>query len=411
MRYRFDAMFDAGVASYLGVAGPYSSTEAMWFGYNGTDFGCLLRLPGANPIWTLTVTAGTSGAETITITLDGTEFSFSANDATTAGLAEAIAEQTSDPYTGWNSAGPLSRASTVVFVKGNPGTVGSDFTMESSGVATGTFAETQVGAANTITAASGAFVAQTSWNIDRMDGTSDEMNPSGMSLDPQKLNTFEVVHRSDAGCVDFRVMTERGDFVTVHRYRINNTRTTPWILNPSMRVGWVSSSLGSTTDLSVYGTFGSAFLEGPHTGVRDSFAVDTDFSAGTTEYVALALRVSHDFNGYINQREMIPLRLFAGVESSTKLCHVHVYLNPTLTGALAWTAADASSCVDQSTPTTLAPSGGTLLAAILVGGDSAGQLDLQVDDLRLEPGDVLAVAIYTVSGSSNTAIALEWAEG
>lgn len=203
----------------------------------------------------------------------------------TTATAERIAEVGS--FTGWTSSvSPTSNGATVTFIQQVPAATVGSFSFSSSGGAAGTFATVQAGAANDDTT---AFVARSAWNVDPMDGT----GPSGITLDPTKLNVYEVIiPYLGAGTIIWRVMEPSGHFATVHRVEYPNSATTPSQRNPTYRVGWFAASLGSTTNLTVTGASAAAFVDGEPTSARDPFSTSNlNFTAGTTEYVALALRV------------------------------------------------------------------------------------------------------------------------
>jgi len=407
-RFRFTAKFDAGVANSLLVAGAFNSEDALFVGYSGTTFGFMRRIAGGAHITRLTVTNGATGAETITVRLDGVDFAVAASGAlTAAATAELIAERVGG-YTGWtHDTSPTSNGSTVTFIQGTPGATSGSFTLTSTGGAVGTFATVQTGAAND--SATG-FVARTSWNVDTLDGSRGPLNPSGMLLDPTKLNVYEfVLPYLGAGTIILRVMNPQGEMIVVHLLQYPNSATTPSLKNPTLRLGWVAASLGSTTDLTVSGASAAAFLEGKESTTRDPFSTSTTFSAGTTEYVALAVRVRGEFGSKLCHRIVLPFSAFLGVETSNRVVQARVILNPTLTGTVNWGYVDQTlSAVEYATPTTLAPSGGrTIATSVVVSGDS---IDLERLGQRLRPGDVLAVAVQTVTSSSTVAVSVNWQE-
>jgi len=403
-RYRFTAAFTEGVALSQQFAGAFSATDALFVGYLGATFGVMRRIPGTVAIHRLTITVGAFGVEELTLTLDGVAFVFSTAGAlSTTALAEFIAEQTETVLTGWSAFAPQSVGATVTFVQGVPGVAAGAFTLASDGAAVGTLAEIQPGLANVATEASGAFVPRASWNIDKLDGRRGDLNRSNIELDPAILNEFEILAHTPAGPITYSILGPDGTFVPFHR--INVASATENVKNPSLRIGWIAASLGSTTDLEVLGCDAAAFSEGASEPRRDPFSQSVTVTGSATQYVALALRVRGEFGGVINQREMIPMELEAGVESSSRLMVVRIYLNPTMTGTVNWTRINATtSAVDYAKPTTVAPTSGTLLATFPAGGSNSSTKDMRKMGVRLEPGDVLAVSVQSVS--SQTAAAL-----
>lgn len=410
VRVRFTAAFTSpGAANSLQLAGAFSAIDGLFFGYSGTSFGILRRIAGALQIVRLTVTTGATGAGTITITLNGVTFNVAVGGAlSTAATAEAIAEGAT--YTGWSSVvSPQSNDSTVTWIQQTPGTAAGTYSISGAGTA-GSFATLKAGAAND--QATG-FVAQTAWNVDTMDGDDDSSNPSGVLLDPTKLNVYEIVYPYlGAGTIRFRVMSpSSGRFVTVHRIAYPNTAVIPSQRNPALRLGWIAASLGSTTNLSVIGASAAGFTEGTHTDVRDPFAADTTFTATTTEHVVLAMRSRGEFQSVVNLREVFPLNISCATETSNRVVRVRVYLNPTMTGTVNWSYVDqANSVVEKATPSSITPSGGRLIATVVVASGSGIMLHLDELDLRMEPGDTLVVSAAAVSSTASCSMSINWTE-
>lgn len=408
-RARFTALFTTGVASSIQGAGMFTSTDGLFFGYSGTAFGCTRRIAGAAAIRRLTITTGSAGAENVTVKLNGVDFVVASGGLlSTTGLAERLSEV--GVFTGWTAAGsPSSNGATVTFVQNTPAAVVGAFSLTSSGSAAGTFSTIQVGEANDDAT---GFVAQTDWNADNMDGTGSASNPSGLLLDPTKLNVYEVtLPYLGAGAIEWRMMTPTRHMVTVHCTRYPGSAVTPSQRNPTYRLGWFAASLGSSTSLTVKGASAAGFVEGEPSSARDPYSSSLlSFTAGTTEYLALAFRVRGDFVGTVNQREVLPQAVVVGSETATRLVRVRLLLNPTLTGTTNWGYVDETlSCVERTVATNLAPTGGREVATMVV-TSTAASIDLSKLDLRLEPGDVLAIAMSTSSSTAVCATTMNWQE-
>lgn len=413
MRMRFTGLFTTGVANSQQFAGGFSATEAVGFGYSGTSFGIWRREAGACKIVRLTVTAAAGGAETITITLNGVEFTVTTGGAlaTTALVAERIAENIA--ATGWTSVvSPTSNGSTVTFIQQTPAVADGDYLLTSDGTVTGTFATIQAGVAN-VTSGATVFVAQSSWNLDVMDGSGGASNPSGILLDPTKLNIYEVsIPYLGAGAIVYYVRLPGGGHQEVHRIEWPNSAIVPNMKNPTVRLGWFAASLGSTTNLTVKGASASGFTEGEILPLRDPFGTSRNgFTAETTEYVAFVIRVAGTFASTVNQREVVPLSVSVGTETSNRIVRVRLVLNPTLSGTVDWSYVNSSlSCVEVATPTALTPSGGTTVANTASATGSPTVLSLRDTGLRLQPGYTLAVCVQTATGSAVTTSAMNWNE-
>lgn len=403
------ARFTTGVAQSLQLAGAFTATDGLFVGYNGTTFGYMRRIPGAIAIWRLTVTVGATGAETITVRLNGTNFTVAAAGAlSTTATAQRIAARVGG-YTGWTSSvSPTSNGATVTFLQEVAAATVGTFTLTSTGGATGTFAEIQAGAPNDNDT---GFVARASWNVDTLDGSNSASNPSGMLLDPTKLNVYQIVYPYlGAGAIVLRVMTPDRRWTTVHIDEYPNAYNVPSMRNPSLRVGWVVASLGSTTNLTVQGASAAGFVQGRYASLRDPVGVSGVFTGVSgTENAWILLRNRAEFGGTVNQRQLLPLISNLTVETTARIVRARYVLNPTLSATVNWQYVNQStSSVEYATPTGITITGGTQVGAFAAATNQT--LPLDTLDLRLEPGDVLAVALQTASSTATADVSLNWHE-
>ena len=415
--FRGTARFSPGVPNSLQAWGAFNASDAVWFGYLGEQFGVFLRKPGSVAIYRLEITVAAAGNETITVTMNGVAFTFATGGAlAVAALAQLVAEQTSDPYVGW--AGMAPQYSTdgvsvwVHFMQDVPGLVPGEFSFASTGAAEGTFTVVQAGAPNSITEADGAFIPQASWNGEKLDGAGPPDNDSNVLLDPQLLNVYEIGHAYlGAGAITFRVMRPDGAWVTVHTIERPNNYLVTSMSNPTLRVGWIAASLGSTTDIAVRGGSSAAFTEGDDNPTpRNPFQASASISATTTQAVVLAMRVRSTFGGVANQRQILPIVAVAACETNARIIIIRLYINPTFgAGATPWAQAESISSVDTCAPS-VAVTAGRVVADINVGSGASITYDLSRLDIRLHPGDTMVVTAQTVSASATGRVSFSWAE-
>ena len=404
IRGRITAMFPTGpVANALQAAGMFTNLDGLFFGYNGNGFGITRRIPGSCKIVKLTLTNGATASETLTIKLNDINYSVAVVSGTSGSVAAQIAASGS-VFTPWSgSVGPTSNLASITFVQASPAQATGVYSITSTGTTTGSFTTLSEGAANDNTT---GFVSQSAWNVDRMDGSNNAYNPSGMLLDPSKLNVYEIIYPYlGAGAISFRVMSNSGSFVTVHKIQYPNNNTTPSQQNPTYRMGWFAASLGSTTAMTVKGASAAGFLEGAERTLRNPFAIDAQFTATTTEQVVLALRVRTEFQGKNNAREILPLLLSATTETANRAVRMRLYINPQLNGLLTWQYVDeANAVVEYATPTNVGiASGNRIIGSTSVPSNAPGIIDLEKANVRISPGNVL---VLTAQAASNTAICI-----
>lgn len=409
VRYRFTSIFElTGAPNSVQLSGALSKTDGLFFGYVNGTFGITRRTGGAQQIVRLTLTNGTTGAGNITVTLNSVAHTVAAAGAlSTTAAAELIAE--SAVFTGWiSSISPTANGATVTFIQDMPATAAGTYSVSGAGTV-GTFATLQAGAPNDHTT---NFVARSAWNVDRMDGSNGAFNPSGATLNLDKLNVYEIVFPYlGAGTIGFYIMAPNGRFILVHQIKFPGTEVLANQRNPSMRGGWYVANFGNTTNKTLSGASSSGFVEGVIRPIRNPFAYDRTVAVGTVEYVALAMRVRGEFSSIANMREFIPKVLSAGTETGSRITKIRCYINPTITGTVNWSYFDQThSVIEIATPTTLAPSGGQLVATASAPSGAPAVLELQNLDVRLSPGDTFVISMETVSGSTNCSLSVNWEE-
>ena len=167
---RGTAAFSAGGANTTQLFGPLQGEEGVAIGRNGTAFGLLHRTGRRLAIYKLDLTVGAGGAETATVTLNGTAQTVALTAGTTTVNARQVAERAggyADAGASWNV---QAVGATVYFTRTYHGTTAGAFSFTSTGTATGTFTQLRDGAVGTST-----WTAQADWSEDPMDGT----GPSG----------------------------------------------------------------------------------------------------------------------------------------------------------------------------------------------------------------------------------------
>ena len=406
------AAFPVGVAGNRRGCGAFNALERLSFhrDENGV-FGILRRIAGSVAIYRLTVTGRATGAETMTITLDGTAFTVTSGGAlaSTALTAQRIADV--GVFTGWDA---TSNGSVVTFVKRAAGTTPGAFSF-SSATATGSIAQIRAGAANNDTA---GFVAQANWSEDTLSGLGGTSNPSGVTLadagtpsNTVMLTTNNLVTRIvfpylGYGTIKFEIMSPAGDWITVHKIYYPGSALIPTMRNPTLRGGWYVESVGSTTPATITGTCAAGFVDGKVVPMRHSVGTpELDVTVSTTEYALLCIRVGRTFpfgvasQERLNLREVVLESYSAAHATSNRALYVRFLLNPTFTAgnAMNWQTLDTNSCAEYAVPAaSTVASGGQVLYA----GSGGTEIDHHFDpeENRLQAGDVVAICLSSLGG-------------
>lgn len=389
---KFTAMFTTGVASSYQIAGVGHPEDGAYFGYVGTQFGILLGKGGVREVRTLTITTKSSTAESVTVRLNGVNFTVAVtNGASTVTTAWEIALGT---YTGWYAE---AIGSTVVFISASVGPK-SDGTYTLTGTTVvGSFAQTKAGVALSET-----FIPQSSWNTDKMDGT----GVSGVTADWTKLNVFKIdLQYLGAGAITFFVEAisagSNAEWIPVHTVLYPNSNTVPSFSNPCFQFQLSAYSTGSTTNLTVKSASYSAFIEGEQRliGNRYSFFAQNT-GVGAANYQCLfSIRNTRYFGSRSNTVVVYLLSIAAAIKH-TSPCAIYIFRDATLAGSPNFSQYDTASGLywDTAATTCTITNNRQLLWSGQLG--DTGNIIFEFTDLvTIQPGEMITVAAKSSTGT------------
>lgn len=398
---RYTALFSAPQANTTVVAGVGTAESGFYFGYNGTSFGVLHNTGGVREIQTLTVSAGASGAETATVTLNGVAF----NVAVTAGTATWNAYELSQAtYNGWSA---VQRGATVVFLANAVGNKASTFSLATSGGGTlaGSFVETRAGVA-----ATDNWVAQADWNGDKLDGT----GPSGITLNPAYGNVYQIdIQYLGFGSVVMKVEVQgegnNPDWVVAHTFRFPNARTTTHVTQPSFPFTMSAANTGPTNPaggtVSVScGSF-AGFIAGTKklTGPRMSYFNTAAVTSSTSAYTPLfTVRNDRVYAGRANQSVINLISLGGVAKSNTGITSFFLIRNATLSaGTPNFTqfAATSSTYWDTAATACTFATNDQVVFTSTIAGDGNFILPF-ADEITLQPGETITLAVRSASATA-----------
>lgn len=399
---RFTAAFTSPVANSYQIAGLGHAEDGLYVGYQGTSFGILYVNRGVREVRTLTVSTASTTNENITVTLAGTGFSVAVTNS--GSKAKTAYEISLGTYTGWKAE---QVGETVVFVADSAGAKAGTFSITAS-TAVGSFATTKTGVAST-----DSFVAQSSWNGDKLDGT----GASGVTIDPTKLNVFQI-DLQFLGAGTFTVKAEIGTtsndprWITLHTFRLPNTLTATNFGNPSFPFTMAAYSTGSTTNLTVKcGSF-AGFIEGHKRlhGPRLSY-FNPGVSVGSANYTALmTIRNTRYYGGRSNQGVINIISVLAA-QQHNNVSTVFLIKNATLS------AGTPSFAQYHSTSIAYQDQGATQCTftndQLVWSGSIAATSNIDFtfgDEITLQPGETLTIAAKTNSGTGTILASLNTRE-
>lgn len=403
--FRFTAIFDVANALALSrqSAGPFNLTDGMGFGYNGADFGVLYEHHGAAEIQTLSLSAGASGNETLTITIAGTEYTVNVTSGTANQNAYEIEASLKSQVAGYRFD---HIGDTVVCQCESAATQTNDFTLVNEtggGTCAGSFTQNTAGAAKTE-----EWVNQADWNQNTLlSGT--------FTLDPSKLNVYRVEfgYLGAAGIRYYVLNPDTLEWVHVHTVKIANSTTKPLFYQPSMRVGWVAASLGSSgTNLTVKGASLFAGVQGKRNAVEPSRSLETTNTTVNTTFInMLTIKNRLVFGDKPNQGEIKPLVISASTDSAKGVL-VQLISEATVSGVTSYTQVASDSIGIYATDAG-AVSGGVVIASRTISAAEDGIIDISDFAISKVAGETLTVAaksLATGTPNDDVTITLTWRE-
>ena len=150
-------------------------------------------------------------------------------------------------------------------------------------------------------------VPKTDWNLDRLDGSKNEYNPSGITVDFTKCHIFICDYQwLGVGRVRIGFVID-GAIQYVHQFLHANNTTEPYLMQPSLPIRWEINNTGTTTSSSTMQFIcGAVYCEGSdiETGFTRSISTDgnvTTVSNTTDGQCLIAIKLKDNISGKKNK--------------------------------------------------------------------------------------------------------------
>ena len=411
---RFTASYTANPVGFTQRAGLFNQEQALMIGYDSDNgkFGVLRANGGKAHIHRFVTT--TLGAGNVTVTLNGVAFTAVtvAGATVAANIAQLAAGLKLQAL--FNALYVVDyNATEIRFLATSLGPQAGTMSVTSTGTLSYTSQILQSGVAQT-----NIWTYQEDWNLDRLDGT----GPSGILLDPTKLNVFQINFRwLGAGEMRFAIENPlNGDMIFFHHEHYSNRNTIPHLGNPSLKLGYVAANLGAVAgSVTVRGGSMLGAVEGDvvHTRLPHSRSATrtTGLNTPGSRYHMLSILGTTIFTGKINTRDTILKRMTGAVNTTGDPAIVEVWYNPTLANPLLWTDGDnydASlyAVADTTGEFTLPAQTSIPLATYYISNGDTLNADLQDLFFRMPPGNYMTVTVRSTSNITNASISLIYIE-
>lgn len=191
-------------------------------------------------------------------------------------------------------------------------------------------------------------VAQSAWNVDKLDGT----GPSGITLDTSDDNIYWAdMEWLGVGQVRFGIYSPNGYPIVCHEFQNANALTVVYMTTANLPLRYeitnTGAAAGATTMTQICSTVisegGAQYERAYEFGAANGIVT----RAVTTRRAILSIRPKATFNSIVNRGKISP----SGIDltADTNDCFWELVYNPTFTGTPVWTSADANSITEFST--------------------------------------------------------------
>ena len=412
---RFTASFSANPVGFTQRAGLFNQENALQIGYAHTNgqFGILRASGGKAHIHQFTFTALANGD--VTITINGT--AFTAVTLSAGNIAGNIAQLVK----GLRSQALFNALylaeydqTKICFLATSLGAQNGTNNVTSTAAVTFTNTHVQAGVDQTE-----HWTFQEDFRFDKLDGT----GYSGITLDPSKLNVYQINFRwLGAGEMRFAIENPlNGDMMFFHSEQYSNANDEPHLQNPSLKIGYVAANLGSPTS-GVVTCRGASFLgaiEGSTRQVRLPYSASgsrTDAMNSTGSlYHILSVKNRLIYQNKANTRDLLVKRITASVNTTNDPATVYVYLNPTVTNEFLWTSANefnASLYATQSSDGNfiLGAQSTSPVATFFVSNGDTLNVDVTELGIDIPPNNYLSIVMSSTSNMTSAKAALIYVE-
>ena len=252
------------------------------------------------------------------------------------------------------------------------------------------------------------FVAQTSWNKDKMNGT----GQSNLTINPQFGNVYCIQFQwLGFGAINFFIEnTNTGDFMIVHQIKYANTATVTSTLSPNGYLRMEANNGATTSNVSIKSPSMSVKYESPPNltiGARFSSSVSGTVSANLLQSI-LSIRNKSTFQSITN---FVPIILnFLSISTAgNKASSIRLIYNQTA-ASLTYTDISTNQSVMESSSTIATITDGVTLQSFYLGATDSKVIDLNSTQLYLSPGDSITFAVFTTNATNDNGISVSWTE-
>ena len=410
--FRGTALFDTPVDGNIQLVGLGNGECGYFFGYLNQNFAILHQDTSKREIRKFNITTG-AGTGDVTVTLDGDSIVVpvtGGGDTTQTAYQLSLADYT-DVGSGWQVD---AIGSDLFFLSARAGPYSGSYSLAGASIIA-TASQVSEGVAP-----SSDVYLQSAWNYDRMDGT----GPSGMTLNPQRGNVFQIGFQYlGQGAAFFSIEDDKtGAIIPVHTIRNANNRTTPVLRNPNVSGLVASTNTTATTSVEVRCASIATFTEGEFVTLDPKFAHVRTFDSTDTSGVfrgLVALKVNRVFHNQacFGELDLLSISATNAAGSTTpKPFTLGIFRGVEITGDVNFIEVNGGSSTVSYAD--LGTAGGTGLAisqneplfTFGVNGGGANTIDLTSLEILSTAGEVLVIGFRAEAAVSDNTVSVNWFE-
>jgi len=267
---------------------------------------------------------------------------------------------------------------------------------------------------------------QSTWNIDVCNGADGATNPSGINLNPQVGNVYQIAYQF-LGFGNIFLSIENpatGQFDKVNNLMYANANTATSVLQPCLNMIWRSANSTNNTNITVKGASAGLFTAGPIVQLGPRYCFNNNRTTVTTQELAFTVQNCTSFNGVINRAQLVIQNISFAVSGSsnanTVIGTLIVVKNGTLTGSPSYTPINGTTSNNGATITNgnsiastdtsaTAVTGGTTIYNGVIAQNSTIAYDVSNLGLYMNPGDFLTFAISSTT-TCTAGVGIVWNE-
>jgi hypothetical protein len=221
-------------------------------------------------------------------------------------------------------------------------------------------------------------VDQDDFNRDKVDGSLDSNNLSGMNFDLSKSNIYWIDYQwLGSGKVRFGLYSKEGDRITLHTFENSNSNSLAFMSTGTLPLRWEMENTGVTGSVSemrcICSTVQAEGFDPNEISIkRDTISENVlAFTASSTEIPMISFRPAATYGSKTNRNPILLKDMTAFTDQPAIL---KIRLNSTLGGGTSWSAAGNFTETDVSSTTT---SGGQILYSHLIISGGLAELNLR----------------------------------